>query len=386
MSSTTGAIQVAVMDHRQVMRIPFFELLPAYRELQSELDAAFHRVMASGQYLLGPELESFEAEFAAYCGTRECVGVGSGLDALHLILRACDIGPGDEVVVPAHTFIATWLAVTFTGARPVPVEPDPRTFNLDPERLDVAITPKTKAVIPVHLYGHPADMDAITATARRHGILVIEDAAQAHGASYRGRRCGGLGDAAGFSFYPAKNLGAFADAGAVTTNSGKLADKIRTLRNYGSRKKYYNECIGYNSRMDELQAAMLRVKLRYLDEWNERHRNIAREYSKLLAETPDLLLPQVAEWAEPVWHQFVIRHPKRDELKDQLAAQGIDTLIHYPVPPHLSKAYAFMGFDSGAFPVTEDIVRTVLSMPIGPHLTTEQCHIVTNAVRSKGFI
>ena len=366
------------------MTIPFLELKPAYDELREEFDAAYRRVMDSGSYLLGRELEAFEAEFAAYCGVKHCVGVGNGLDALHLILRAMHIGPGDEVIVPSHTFIATWLAVSYAGATPVPVEPDPQTYNLDPNRIEASITPRTRAIMPVHLYGQPADMDPIMALAARHGLKVLEDAAQAQGARYKGRRTGGLGDAAGTSFYPGKNLGAFADAGAVTTNDSELADRVRTLRNYGSKKKYYNDFKGINSRLDELQAAFLRVKLRKLDDWNERRRKIAQFYlvslrpltSDLCPPSSALALPFVPSWAEPVWHLFVIRHPQRNALQQKLTEAGIGTLIHYPVPPHLSGAYADLQPPSSAIwnlPVAEELAETVLSLPIGPHLDFASC-------------
>lgn len=362
------------------MKVPFLELRPTYDELRAEMDAAYRRVMESGCYLFGAELDAFEAEYAAYCGVKHCIAVGNGLDALHLILRACDIGPGDEVLVPSHTFIATWLAVSYAGAAPVPVEVNPRTGNLAPERLEAAITPRTRAILPVHLYGQPADMDAILAVARRHGLKVIEDNAQASGAGYKTRRTGGLGDAAGHSFYPGKNLGAFSDAGAVTTNDAALAERVRALRNYGSRRKYFHELKGFNSRLDELQAAFLRVKLRRLDDWNARRRQIAARYLEALRGVPGLILPQVPDWAEPVWHLFVVRHPERDRLQQKLAESGIGTLIHYPVPPHLSGAYAERGWKRGALPIAESLADTVLSLPMGPHLTEEQIETVVDAV------
>lgn len=358
------------------MKVPFLELKPTYLELKEELDAAYHRVMDSGWYLLGAELESFEAEHAASCHAKCCVGVGSGLDALHLILRAYEIGEGDEVLVPSNTFIATWLAVSQTGAVPVPVEPDPQTFNIDPERLEAAITPRTRAIIPVHLYGQPADMDPIMLIARKHGLKVIEDNAQAQGASYKGRKTGSLGDAAAHSFYPGKNLGAFADAGAVTTADPELADCVRTLRNYGSKRKYYNEVKGFNSRVDELQAAFLRVKLKRLEDWNQRRRKVAAHYLKGLHNVEGLILPRVPEWAEPVWHLFVARSPHRNALQQHLAAAGISTLVHYPVPPHLSGAYSDGQWHRGDIPLTENLSDTVLSLPMGPHLTEEQFEFV----------
>jgi dTDP-4-amino-4,6-dideoxygalactose transaminase len=365
------------------MKVPFLELKPAYEELRDEFDAAYHRVMESGFYLLGKELEAFEMEYAAYCDANLCVAVGNGLDALHLILRAYHIGEGDEVIVPTNTFIATWLAVSYAGAMPVPVEPDPKTFNLDPKRIEAAITPKTKAILPVHLYGQPADMDPIISIARKHGLKVIEDNAQAQGARYKGRRTGSLGDAAGNSFYPGKNLGAFSDAGAVTTNDGELADRIRALRNYGSKNKYFHDCKGFNSRVDEIQAAFLRVKLKNLDGWNERRRAVAARYLAELAGAPALTLPFVPKWAEPVWHLFVVRHPHREALQQKLTAAGIGTLIHYPVAAHLSGAYADRKFMRGTFPVAEALADTVLSLPMGPHLAKEPAgNVVKELIRA----
>jgi dTDP-4-amino-4,6-dideoxygalactose transaminase len=362
------------------MNVPFLNFVGPYEELKAELDDAYFRFMRSAWYILGRELESFEQEFASYCEVGHCVGVANGLDALHLILRAYDIGEGDEVIVPSNTYIATWLAVSQTGATPVPVEPDARTYNLDPARIEAAITSRTKAIMPVHLYGQPADMDPIMEIARRRGLKVVEDNAQAQGARYKGRRTGALGDAAGNSFYPGKNLGAFGDAGAVTTNDPVLAEKMRLLRNYGSKKKYHNECKGYNSRLDEMQAAFLRVKLKKLDEWNSRRGDIAQHYLAKFRGTPGLTLPLVPEWAEPAWHLFVVRHARRDVLQDRLTQAGIGTLIHYPVPPHLSGAYADEGWKAGAFPLAETMAGTVLSLPIGPHLAKNQADQVAEEI------
>lgn len=364
------------------MKVPFLELKPTYVELRGEFDAAYHRVMDSGHYLLGKELEAFEAEFAGYCQAKHCIAVGNGLDALHLILRAYDIGAGDEVIVPTNTFIATWLAVSYAGATPVGVEPDPQTYNLDPALIEAAITPRTKAIMPVHLYGQPADLDPINAIARKHGLKVIEDSAQAQGARYRGRRTGSLGDAAGHSFYPGKNLGAFSDAGAVTTNDDQLADLVRTLRNYGSKKKYYHDFKGFNSRVDEIQAAFLRVKLGKLDEWNTRRQTLAQKYLQGLAGTPGLILPQIPDWAEPVWHLFVVRHAQRDALQAKLAEAGVGSLIHYPVAAHLAGAYADLKLARGTYPVAENLADTVLSLPMGPHVDSAQSDAVIAAVRS----
>ena len=353
------------------MKIPFLDLGAAYRELQSEIDAAVARSMASGSYIGGPELELFESDYANYCGAAHAVGVANGLDALHLALRALGVEAGDEVIVPSNTYIATWLAVSQCGAIPVPVEPDPFTQNIDPGLIERAITSRTKVVLPVHLYGQPADLDPILEIAHRRGLKVLEDGAQAHGARYKGQRLGAHGDIVAWSFYPGKNLGAMGDGGAITTNDPQLADHIRVLRNYGSRVKYINEELGYNSRLDPLQAAILRVKLAHLDNWNDRRKAIAARYLDELAGS-GLVLPYAQEWAEPVWHLFVVRHQHRNTFHEQLAEAGIGTLIHYPVPPHLQQAYADMGLKRGSLPISEAIHREVLSLPIGPHLQEQQ--------------
>jgi dTDP-4-amino-4,6-dideoxygalactose transaminase len=363
------------------MRVPFLDLKAVYRELQAELDAAYARVVESGWFILGDEVEEFERAFATYCKVKHCIGVGDGLDALVLILRGYDIGPGDEVIVPANTYIASWLAVSYVGARPVPVEPDPATLNLDPNRIASAITSNTRAIMPVHLYGQPAQMRDILEIAAARGLRVIEDAAQAHGAVYRGSRAGALGNAAAFSFYPGKNLGALGDGGAVVTNDDTLADRVRILRNYGSRKKYYNEVKGVNSRLDSIQAAFLGVKLQHLEDWNSRRCKLAQLYLDRLRGVPELVLPAVADGAQPAWHLFVIRHPRRDTLQRYLGDLGIGTLIHYPVPPHLSGAYAKAGWKPGDFPITEKLADTVLSLPMGPHLESEHAEIVVDNVR-----
>jgi dTDP-4-amino-4,6-dideoxygalactose transaminase len=362
--------------------VPFLDVKAAYDEMRVDIDAAYRRVMESGWYILGEELDAFEREFAAYCGVGHCVGVANGLDALHLMLLAAGIGSGDEVIVPSNTYIATWLAVTHAGARPVPVEPDPHTFNIDPDRIEDAISPRTRAILAVHLYGQPAEMAAINAIAGARRLLVFEDAAQAHGARASGRLAGALGDAAGFSFYPGKNLGAYGDAGAVTTNDAALADRVRVLRNYGSRVKYHNEIVGFNSRLDPLQAAMLRAKLPRLDAWNARRAAIAARYLAGLAGVPDLILPAVPAGIEPVWHLFVVRHPRRDELQRHLAERSIGTLIHYPIPPHRSEAYRGSDLSAGAFPLAEDLAASVLSLPMGPHMSDEDADAVIDAVRS----
>lgn len=349
------------------MNVPFLDLGAAYSELKSEIEAAVLASLRSGWYIGGQEVEAFEREFAAYTETRNCVGIANGLDALHLALRAMDIGAGHEVIVPSNTYIATWLAVSQCGAVPVPVEPLESTFNINPSLIEAAITARTRAIIPVHLYGQPADLDPILALARRHRLRVLEDAAQAHGARYKGRRIGGQGDAVAWSFYPSKNLSALGDAGAVTTNDPDIADRIRVLRNYGSRVKYVNEVQGYNSRLDPVQAAALRVKLKVLDVWNARREKIAACYTAALAGS-GLVLPAVPSWAEPVWHLYVVKTLRRDAVQKTLGEAGVGTLIHYPIPPHLQQAYAEAGHVKGRFPIAERLANQVLSLPIGPQL------------------
>jgi dTDP-4-amino-4,6-dideoxygalactose transaminase len=347
--------------------ICFLDLEAAYREIQAELEAAVLASFRSGFYIGGQDVEAFEVEFAAFTKTRHCVSVANGLDALRLSLVAMGIGAGDEVIVPSNTFIATWLSVSQSGAIPIPVEPLESTYNLDSNAIEAVITPRTRAILPVHLYGQPADLDPILTLAHKYGLCVLEDAAQAHGACYKGRRIGGHGDAVAWSFYPGKNLGALGDAGAVTTNDPKLADRIRLLRNCGSRVKYVNEVKGCNSRLDPVQAAVLRVKLKYLDEWNARRTGIAARYTAELAGA-GFVLPTVPEWAEPVWHLYVVQHAKRDDVQKALKEAGIGTLIHYPIPPHLQEAYRDAGFAAGRFPVAERMANRLLSLPMGPQL------------------
>lgn len=360
--------------------IPFLDLKAINLRHRDQMHAALDRVLDSGWALLGNELRAFEDAFAQYCGVRHCVGVGNGLDALHLVLRAWDIGPGDEVIVPSNTYIATWLAVTHAGARPVPVEPDHSTYNLDPQKIEAAITPRTRAIIAVHLYGQTCDMVPIMTIAERHGLKVLEDAAQAHGASYHGCRAGSLGHAASFSFYPGKNLGALGDAGGVTTNDETLAEKIRILRNYGSQKKYLNDVIGFNSRLDEFQAALLHAKLSTLEQDNARRSSIASRYKSALAGLPKLILPKVLPGCDSAWHLFVIRHPQRDRIAASLAAAGIGTLIHYPTAPHLQQAYAAHAPLPGSLPVAERLQNEILSLPIGPTLTQKQADRVIGCI------
>ncbi len=362
------------------MKVPFLDLAPAYAELQAELEPAILASLRSGWYIGGKDVEEFEADFASFAGVRHCIGVANGLDALRLALVALDVGPGDEVIVPSNTFIATWLAVSQCGAAPVPVEPLESTYNLDPARIESAVTPRTRAIIPVHLYGQPADLDPILAVARRHGLSVLEDAAQAQGARYKGQLIGGHSDVIAWSFYPGKNLGAFGDAGAVTTNSAELADRIRALRNYGSATKYVHRMRGFNSRLDPVQAVSLRVKLRHLPEWNARRRAIAARYQAELSDT-GLVLPEVPMWADPVWHLYVVRSPRRDLLQSRLLEAGIGTQIHYPIPPHLQDAYRDLGYQEGQLPIAESMAATVLSLPMGPHMDESGVDAVIAAVR-----
>jgi dTDP-4-amino-4,6-dideoxygalactose transaminase len=361
--------------------IPFLDLGAAYREIQAEIESVVLASLRSGWYIGGQDVEAFEEDFSAYTETQHCVGVANGLDALHLGLLAMGIGAGDEVIVPSNTYIATWLAVSQCGAIPVPVEPVESTYNLDPNRVDAAITSRTKAILPVHLYGQPADLDPILAIANKHGLRVLEDAAQAHGARYKDKRIGGHGDAVAWSFYPGKNLGAMGDAGALTTNDPEIADRLRVLRNYGSRVKYVNEVKGYNSRLDPLQAAALRVKLRYLDEWNARRAAIASRYTEELSGA-GLLLPRVPEWAEPAWHLYVVQDVNRDARQKALQADGIGTLIHYPIPPHLQQAYAAAGYVRGSFPIAEQMANRVFSLPMGPQLNDASVTDVIAALKA----
>lgn len=342
---------------------------------------AFDRVLDSGSFVLGSEVTRFEADFAEYCETDFCVGVGNGLDALHLVLRAWGIGKGDEVIVPANTYIATWLAVSHCGATPVPVEPNSDTFNLDPDKIEAAITTRTRAIIVVHLYGQPALMNPITSIAKKYRLKILEDAAQAHGARFDGRKVGSLGDAAAFSFYPGKNLGALGDGGAITTNDRDLANEVRRLGNYGSEKKYVHRDIGFNSRLDELQASFLRIKLQRLDEDNAHRKAIAETYLEALRAFPSVKLPSVLGLADPVWHLFVIRLHDREKLQQSLELKGVQTIIHYPIGPYEQESYEFLG-KKGCFPVSETIHSEVLSLPIGPTMEMDDVRRVVECVVS----
>ena len=370
-----------IKQHReQTQHIPFLDLKAAQQELSTEIEQGFDRVLNSGWFILSPEVEAFEDDYAGYCDAKHCIGVGNGLDALHLALLALDVRPGDEVIVPSNTYIATWLAVSQCGATPVPVEPDSLTYNIDPTRIEAAITSRTKVILPVHLYGQPADMESILVIARKYGLRVLEDGAQAHGARYQGKRLGAHGDVVAWSFYPGKNLGALGDGGAVTTDDAEIAEHIRVLRNYGSRVKYVNDIRGFNSRLDSLHAAALRVKLKVLDTWNARRAEIAGRYQTELAGA-GVTLPFVPEWAEPAWHLYVVQHPQRDALQKKLGEAGVNTLVHYPIPPHLQGAYAPDGYVKGQFPIAEQMASQLLSFPIGPHMDEASLLAVISAIK-----
>ena len=361
------------------MEIPFLNIAGTYNELKKEIDTALSRVLHKGQFILGDEVERFEEEFAAYCNAKYCCSVSNGLDALSLALKAHGIGAGDEVIVPGHTFIATWLAVSNVGAKVVPVDVEADSFNIDPSLMIYAITDKTKAIIPVHLYGQPANMDEIIRIARQHNLIVIEDAAQAHGAKYKGKRIGSLGNTTCFSFYPGKNLGAFGDGGAVVTDDEEIYKKIKMLSNYGSSEKYIHEVKGTNCRLDEIQAAVLRIKLKHLDEWNKRRKEIAAYYLKEI-NNPLVHLNSKMDYADHVWHLFVVQSQYRDELKQYLSENKIGTLIHYPVAPFEQKAYKDYKFNVDLYSVASRISKEVLSLPIGPHLNWNDASRVVELV------
>lgn len=365
------------------MQVPFLSFNAQHQPIREEVLAAIARVYDGQWYVLGKSVADFEAAYATFNHSRHCIGLANGLDALHLALRALEIGPGDEVIVPSNTYIATWLAVSFVGATVVPVEPEAGTYNLDPALLEAAITPRTRVIMPVHLYGQAARMDKIMEVARKHKLFVIEDNAQAQGATCQGQLTGSFGDINGTSFYPGKNLGALGDAGAVTTDNDDLAQRVRVLRNYGSQQKYYNEVIGYNSRLDELQAAALEVKLRHLPEWTRQRQHVASLYNEALAGVGDLMLPEVAEGCTHVYHLYVVRTQRRDELQQYLQEKGIGTLIHYPVPPHLQQAYADLNYRAGQFPLAEEMARTVLSLPMWPGMG--EAEVTQVATTIKGF-
>ena len=363
------------------MKVPYFDLPAQIRSLRPEIDAAISRTLDSCAFCLGPEVSAFESAFAAYCGARHAIGFNSGTSALHVACRILDLKPGDEVITTASTFVATTWAIVYTGARPVFVDIDPATMCLDPARIEKAITPRTRAVMPVHLYGHPFDVSAVASICEKHGLPLIEDAAQAHGALVREKPVGTFGEMSGFSFYPGKNLGAVGEGGALVTNSDAHAARARSLRDHGSTKRYYHDEIGYNYRMEGIQGAVLAVKLPKLPDWNAARRRIAQRYDKALAGTP-LRLPVELPWARSVYHLYVVRHPKRDALREHLEKNGVGTGLHYPVPLHLQKCFADLGYRKGDFPVAEQAAAECLSLPIYPELADEQVDHVANAIRS----
>lgn len=360
--------------------IPVLDVGATYQELRDDIDRAILQVLDSGWYVGGPSVEGFEKEFARYCSASHCVGTGNGLEALALSLRALGIGAGDEVIVPANTYIATWLAVSTVGATPVPVEPNEASHCIDPAKIPGAITPRTRCIMPVHLYGHPCAMDEIMAVARAHDLLIVEDAAQAHGAAISGRKIGSHGDAVAWSFYPTKNLGAFGDAGAVTTNRPDVAERLRLLRNYGSATKNVHEIRGLNSRLDPIQAAILSVKLRHLDNWQHRRQQIAHRYAELFDGSKQVIAPSAASEAVHAWHLYVIRVDQRDEVIERLAERGIASIAHYPTPPFLQPAYTEMNADSSCWPLSARLAETVLSIPMGPHMKPGEVERVAEAV------
>ncbi|MGB7926361.1 MAG: DegT/DnrJ/EryC1/StrS family aminotransferase [Pyrinomonadaceae bacterium] len=360
--------------------IPFVDLQAQYRSIKGEVDSAVERVLASGCFVMGREVAAFETEFAGYTGALHCVGVSSGTAAIQLALTACEIGAGDEVIVPANTFFATAEAVSNAGATPVFVDVDPVSYTIDPSKIEAAVTPRTRAVLPVHLYGQAADLDAIFEVASRHNLIVVEDAAQAHGSLYKGRHVGALGRAGCFSFYPGKNLGAYGEAGAVTTNDPQVARRVRLLRDHGSERKYHHETVGHNFRLEEIQGAVLAVKLRHLDRWNEWRRAHAARYHELLAGVEGLRLPRELDYAYHVYHLYVAQADQRDQLRQALSEEGIETGLHYPVPVHLQPAYATLGYRPGDLPEAERQARRVFSLPMFPELTEEQVVRVAQAV------
>ena len=363
------------------IKVPYLDLKAQYRSIKPEIDAAIARVLESGQFVLGAEVAEFEREFAAYCGTTECIALNSGTSALHLALLAAGVGPGDEVITVPFTFVACVAAVCYTGARPVLVDIDPRSFTLNPAAIEAVITPRTKAIMPVHLYGQPADMDPIMEIARRHGLVVIEDAAQAHGAKYKGRPVGSIGDMACFSFYPGKNLGAYGEGGAVTTSHAEYAQTIRMLRDWGQDRKYHHILRGFNYRMEAFQGAILRVKLRHLPQWTEARRTIVGKYNQLLADS-GVETPKEMPWARHVYHVYTVRSDDRDVLQQALQAAGIQTSIHYPVPAHLQPAYADLGYARGSLPQSERASAEVLSLPLYPEMTDAQLEAVSRVVQA----
>lgn len=363
------------------MKIPFVSFEHMHKPIKAEIMLAFESFYESNWFVLGERVKQFENEYAVFNNVNQVIGVSNGLDALFIALKTLGIGDGDEVIVPSNTYIATWLAVTYTGATPVPVEPDINTYDINPALIEAAITNKTKAIMPVHLYGQSCEMDEIMAIAKKHNLYVIEDNAQAQGATFKGKLTGSFGDINGTSFYPGKNLGALGDAGAVTTDDTELAAKAEVLRNYGSQKKYYNEVIGYNMRLDECQAAFLSVKLKYLESWTKQRQEIASWYNELLCDVEGLILPKIHSAATHVYHLYVVRTEQRDALQAYLTQHEIGTLIHYPVPPHLQNAYKDLGYQQGSFPIAEELANTSLSLPMYPGITKEQIIYIVYVIK-----
>lgn len=361
------------------MKIPFLNLEPMHSQIRDEIVEGFKKIYDKNWFILGQSVDAFEQEFSKYCNTNHCISCGNGLDALSIILRGYDIGEGDEVIVPSNTFIATALAVSYVGAKVVFVEPNIQTFNININKIEVAITKKTKAIIAVHLYGRPAEVDKIKVLCKKYNIKLIEDAAQAHGAMYKGKKVGSFGDAAGFSFYPGKNLGALGDGGAIVTNDSILAQKVQAIRNYGSIIKYHNEYKGVNSRLDEIQAEFLRIKLKYLDTWNVDRKKSAKLYLEKI-NNDKIILPCINSVEDSVWHVFPVRTEYRDELENYLKNKGIETLIHYPIPLHLQKAYKDLGYKAGDFPVAEAISKTVLSLPLWYGMKDDEINYVISVL------
>ena len=361
--------------------IPYLDLIAQMRPLRQEIDAAIARTLDNCSFCLGPDVAQFEKDFARFCDAQHCIAFNSGTSALHVALKLLDIGPGDEVITTPATFVATSWAISYVGAKPVYVDTDDATFNLDPKNVERAITPRTKAIMPVHLYGHPVDLDPLLAICRERKLALVEDAAQAHGAKYKGKTIGTFGTVAGFSFYPGKNLGAYGEGGALMTNNAAYAARARALREHGSTQRYYHDEVGFNYRMEGIQGAVLGIKLKHLDTWTRERQRVAHRYNELLADTP-LQLPREAEYAQSAWHLYVVRHPRRDELKKHLEANHVGCALHYPLPLHLQKCYAYLGHKAGSFPVAEKAARECLSLPIFPELTDAQIHRVVDVIKS----
>ena len=376
----SNSLRWRAMTTEKSAAVPYLDLVAQMRPLRKEIDAAIARTLDNCSFCLGPDVAQFEKDFAKFCAAEHCVAFNSGTSALHVGLLLLNIGPGDEVITTPSTFVATSWAISYTGAKPVYVDIEDSTFNLDPAKVESAITPRTKAIMPVHLYGHPASLEPLLNLCRKHNLHLVEDAAQAHGATYKGKVVGTFGAVSGFSFYPGKNLGAYGEGGALVTNNAAFATRARALREHGSTQRYYHDEIGFNYRMEGIQGAVLGVKLKHLQNWTDTRRRVAHRYQELLADTP-LQLPREADYAESAWHLYVVRHPYRDELKKHLEANQVGCALHYPLPLHLQKAYAHLGYKAGDFPVTEKAARECLSLPIYPELTDSQIQRVAEVIK-----